>query len=395
MDDMVINIPEHNRGYIEIRGIKYEVSLFFSASDCVELLDIDANKEVSCISFVRNLIHKHIIGEVDIEADSISEECCSWYIEQFLMSNFDFACVYNNYDEKIHCCKRFVLAQKAIWNQMMNNTRPALSNIAEVVKGMCDAYMENIRPVLEGFQTLVAQYQEFYKNYQAGIAEQIRSFVDAFSKISIPNLTEEDKQIIMERYSKWGSYGWTSTDFLSEDLLDMQPSDYVDANKKARRILNSKGVELLFEHMETLPSIKKTDLSELKGSYYDKRYKACALVGFAMIDSKLIRSQGRAADNRKLGKRGLDKLKEKYMNDIEGFFLLSLSANNLFCCLEKMFECSQNFKTQPNVINRHFLVHGMLHRRVTQRDAIQTVLAVYNLFYLTELLDEVNKNERA
>lgn len=393
MDDLVINIPKPNRGYLEIQGIRYEVSLFFSANDCVELLDIDMEKETDCISFVRNLIHKHIIGETDIEADLISEKCCSEYIKQFLISDSDFECIYNTYDDKKHCCMRFVLAQKATCNQMMENIRPALSQFAEMLSGMYNNYLNNLKPVLEGLQTWLAQYQEFYKDYLAGIADQVRSIIDVFSNISIPNLSEEDRQKIHEKYSKWGSYGWTSTDFLSEDLLDIQPNDFADANKKAKKILDSKGVEVLFEQMSFIPGIKKADLSELRNSYYAKQYKACALVGFAMIDSKLIRAQGRAAVNRKLGKRGLDKLKEKYQDDIEGFFLLSLSANNLFCCLEKMFECSQNFKTQPTVINRHFLVHGMLHRRVTQRDAIQTVLVVYNLYYLTELLDEVNKNE--
>lgn len=391
MDDLVINIPEPNRGYIEIQGIKYEVSMFCSANDYVELLGIDVGKEEDCISFVRNLIHKHLIEEKGLAENSISEECCSEYIRQFLMVDSDLVSAYNTYDEEMHCCMRFALAQKETWRQKIEWIQPALSNMAEVIKEFYDTYWENIRPVIEDLQTWVANYQEFYKEYFAGIAEQVRSLVDTFSNVSFPSMSEEDKQRIFGRYSKWGSYGWTSTDFLSEDILDLQPTNMAEANKKAKQILNSESIESLFEHMAALSSIKKSDLSELKENYYDKRYKSCALVGFAMIDSKLIRSQGRVVENRRLGNRGLEKLKEKYRNDIEGFFLLSLSASNLFSCLEKMFERSQNFRTQPTVINRHFLVHGMLHRRVTQRDAIQTVLAVYNLYNLTEFLDEIKK----
>ena len=80
-------------------------------------------------------------------------------------------------------------------------------------------------------------------------------------------------------------------------------------------------------------------------------------------------------------------------SDIEGTFMLSLSVTNMLQCLKKMFESSANFVKQPVIINRHFVAHGMLHRRIIQRDAIQALLLAYNLYYFTDLVEGLNKHE--
>ena len=71
------------------------------------------------------------------------------------------------------------------------------------------------------------------------------------------------------------------------------------------------------------------------------------------------------------------------------FFSLHI-GNESFELLGKNVRAIGVFSIQPQVINRHFSVHGMLHRRILKRDAIQTILAVYNLYYLIEWMETID-----
>ena len=72
--------------------------------------------------------------------------------------------------------------------------------------------------------------------------------------------------------------------------------------------------------------------------------------------------------------------------DINKKVYLLFSYQNVYACLMKVFEDGGDFKKQPEVINRNFVDHGMLHRDVTKRDCIQIFLLYYNLL---EFLDIV------
>ena len=393
MDNVVdISFPEPSKGFLDIQGTKYEVSLFFSVHDSMRLEDSNLEQDDDYISFVKDTICKHVVGDITLDANKITEKNCISYIEQFLQANSETFDIYNEYDESLHPCRRFVLVQKELLNKMVENIKPALLRFSEMMDKMAETYIKSIKPIVEGLQSYITQSQEIYNSIIKDLSDKARIIIDAFSHISIPQLSEEDKQRIIERYMLWGDYGWTGTDFLEQELLNYAPSDVSEAHLIAKKMFNKEAVEKLFVQMGSLYSIKKSDLSELRNSYHNRNYKACTLVAFSMIDSRLIRSQGRAK-NRVHGKRGIKKLEDKMKPDTENAFILSLSLLNLYQCLYKMFENSDNFVNQPNIINRHFVTHGMLHRKVLQRDAIQTVLLVYNLYHLTDLVEELNKHE--
>jgi len=393
MNDVVnISIPEPKKGSLVIQGTTYEVSLLFNIHDSLRLEDADLEQDDDYILFVKDTICEHIISDVVIDTNWVTEENCVNYIELFLNANPEARDIYNSCDEVLHPCMRFVLVQKELLNKMVENIKPALLEFSEIIHKMSEDYMKIIKPLVEGIQSFVSQFQEIYEPIINSFSEQVRSFIDAFSHISIPQLSEEDKQRIIDRYMRWGNYGWTGTDFLEQELLDFDPSDISDANLTAKKLFKRDGIDKLFAQMESIASIKKTDLTELKSCYHNRSYKACVLVAFAMIDSRLIRSQGRV-ENRVHGNRGIKQLEKRIKPDTENAFILSLSLLNLYQCLNKMFEDSANFVSQPNIINRHFVTHGMLHRKVYQRDAIQTILLVYNLYHLTDLVEKLDKHE--
>ena len=58
----------------------------------------------------------------------------------------------------------------------------------------------------------------------------------------------------------------------------------------------------------------------------------------------------------------------------------------LFACLEKVFEGGKDFKNQPDVINRNFLDHGMMTKKVRKKDCIQLFLLYYNMLELLDMI---------
>lgn len=387
MDKSDLIISEPKEGNIQIQGIKCKVKFNFPASAFEKLYEIDTEIVSDCISYVRSVILNNMTYEAEIDENSISEDCCLEYIEQLRVNDSGFAKVYNTFDNDQHGCVRFILAYKEILDRTAENIAPALLQFADMIGEMQDVFFKSIKPALDGMQTMIVNYQNLYKDNLLTLFNQVSSFFNILINERSPKLSEEDKQKIIARYQIWGDYGWTSSEFLSQELLDYSPKDKSDADRIARRILNKKGVDVLFKRLET--TIKKTDLSELKTCYTGKNYKACVLISFAIIDAKLIRLQGKEYPCRKPGNTAIKRFAHKYNSDIKRSFVLSLSYYNLINCLNKTFEDSNNFKKQPEVINRHFIAHGMLNRKIIQRDAIQAMLLVYNLYQLLDFIDEV------
>lgn len=95
------------------------------------------------------------------------------------------------------------------------------------------------------------------------------------------------------------------------------------------------------------------------------------------------------------GMKGIKALRNKVENEtnVKNTFFFLLHMENLNYSLSAFFENGNNFVKQPEVINRNFINHGMMHRKVYKRDAIQVILATYNLYQLLEIMNGA-KNDR-
>ena len=70
--------------------------------------------------------------------------------------------------------------------------------------------------------------------------------------------------------------------------------------------------------------------------------------------------------------------------DIKNTFFTLLSFENIYTCLLKYYESGKNFVTQPEILNRNFLSHGMYTRNVTQRDCKKLFLLYFNWISILE-----------
>lgn len=204
-------------------------------------------------------------------------------------------------------------------------------------------------------------------------------------------ISEERKQELIKVYALWGTYGWTMSPFANEkSVFECKVVDKKTADSIAVKQYTEQKMKEIFEDTRNCKRLKKMDFEEAVFDYKSKQYKSCALVLFSLIDAILIRLQKRSdlgERGRKVGLKAVNEVKKRTETDVDTrVFLTAIRCKSVFACLERMFESGKDFKKQPDVINRNFLDHGMMTRKVSRKDCIQLFLLYYNIL---KLLDEI------
>lgn len=143
--------------------------------------------------------------------------------------------------------------------------------------------------------------------------------------------------------------------------------------------------ELFALLLENCP--RKKDIKEAIDCYNEKHYKACAMILFSIIDSRVIRIQNKK-EKRLTGVKAILKFKDatKQQATGEGELFLALNYANLFSCLLTMFGDTDNFTRKSTVINRNYLDHGMSYKTVRKKDCIKAFLLLYNLLEFIDIM---------
>ena len=227
-------------------------------------------------------------------------------------------------------------------------------------------------------------FLEHFRKMESQLSEIIKN-------IRIPSISEERKQELLETHTLWGTYGWTINPCVEfKTLFNIAPLDKKTADSVALKACSEKEMEELFDIIMRTKRVNKTDFEEAVFDYKHKKYKSCALVLFSLVDAMLIRLQKKTDSNgrgRKVGFRAVKEVENRIEEDVnKDLFFTVMFCTNISACLKKMFESGNDFKKQPEVINRNFLDHGMLTRRVSRKDCIQLFLLYYNML---ELLDKI------
>lgn len=224
------------------------------------------------------------------------------------------------------------------------------------------------------------------------IARKIGKIVsESLPKIKIPSISEKRKRELIEANRLWGSYGWTINPYASlETVFNCMFVDKKTADSIALRQCSTQTMEQIFDLISQTKRVKESDIEEAVFDYKHKQYKSCAFILFSLVDAALIRLQRRSDLNGKRRQVGLSAVKQvrnRTETDVnKELFFSCLFIENLFACLEKVFESGKDFKMQPDVINRNFLDHGMMTKRVRKKDCIQLFLLYYNVLKLLDMI---------
>lgn len=235
-----------------------------------------------------------------------------------------------------------------------------------------------------------------------------------WNALTIPWLTEEEKQKRIDVYRRWGAYGWTvfpHVPYKELKLFREDPGSRTEANKKALSYFRTqKQMDTFWKEFDRLGKVRQCDFQEAIKDFDNRCYKSCAMVLYSLIDARLIRLQGGPKENveepqakskkkryRYSGAAASGKIKKKYIEvhekDLERMFFNNLSRENLFCAIDVLYENGDDFRIQPEIMNRNFVDHGMLHRKVRRMDCIQLFLAYYNFLTFENRLTAEDRKE--
>lgn len=332
---------------------------------------------------------------------------------EFFVEIFD-ALLYNANDfytilDKIHCdeiCEKYI---RAYSNYCIKNIHKAFEHENRSLSNAISSMESSIKSTIEDinssyftslFETIRNAFSWYASNAET-IASSISATLDSFSKlgqslissiydiignIEIPEVSEKRKKELINTYKQWGKYGWTVPPFAEINCFNTHPNSQIEADEIALKYCQNNDIQQLFTLLlENCP--RKKDIKEAIDCYNEKHYKACAMILFSIIDSRVIRLQNKK-EKRMTGVNAILKFKDatKQQATGEGKLFLALNFANLFPCLLTMFDDTENFTKKSTVINRNYLDHGMSYKTVRKKDCIKVFLLLYNLLEFIDIM---------
>lgn len=410
MQDIEIPSPGGEKILIELNGKSIEIKPYLSLSDIEFVAGIsESTTEDDYSKIVAEIIASHTRGVFSAEEVlQIGKDTIDHYIQICVNTDKVLQEKYNETETEDQY-ERFVLAiEKCIHFYAKNISEsfekvllPAIKPIAESTQDIIKNISKSIEPIIkvsESIQAMISSMQNIWSDSMNSLIhvlsdmpdysrmfEGIRASVKELLKnITIPTITEEEKQCWIDSYTLWGKFGWTLPPMGEVGIFNDPPCDMKEANRIIRSCTSDSEMIELFKELKEMKHIRKSDIEEAIDCFKGKHYKSCVMIIFSLIDARLIRSQI-DSDRKRNGQRPSGKtaavnlfgrIEAQYID--QSMLFTVLNQVNILAALETVFEVGGDFKNQPSVINRNFLDHGMLHRNVTKRDCVMMFLLLYN-----------------
>jgi len=377
--EVIIHKPINKTIEIKINGLPYLIKNNISLKDGRILFDCfkeTSDYKKAFASMIHNKISNNnktltpSLDEIIKEEDSIFYE----FINSVIEDTERLQIYFNEIDNNTPIIKRFYLAHEKYFNAQLKKVSESIYELTKDID--FTAFIDNFYQAITSFISKIdfSFMEKAVQNYSNAFSEIIK-------KLYIPDISEERKTELINSYNKWGEFGWSLLPNISANLFKNEPIDMKNANKIALNFCKSDIMENLFVKIKK-QNIKISDFEEAVFCYKHKKYKACILLLFGLIDAKMIRIQSKFPnykDNRSFGNNAIKILKKLFDEINENTLDLLLKYLNLFSCLNTFFSSRKNFKNEPITTNRHFLAHGMSTKRARKRDCIQLFLVLYNL----------------
>lgn len=379
---------EEKKIYVNLCNQEYEVSTIISFRDLRKIQEAKLDATTDFQRVFAELVYEKIMKESKPAVDNIySDENLKVCAEEFILINSRVEEFYRINQERMEFYRAVLISIYEKYDEEFKESIKGLPRINnEVIEGISNAlnaFRQTVvkivtSPVIENLARMTAQISEVLGNIASNVSETLQN-------IKLPTISNERKEELRVAYKAWGSYGWTTMPNLPISGFSDCPVDIKEANKLALSYCTNKDMENLFDILRDMKGVKKSDLEEAIFDFEHRQYKSCALVLFGLIDAKLIRLQKKDKNPkgkwREVGKSAanivLDKIKSE--QDLEKKLFLLLDYENILSCLNTVFAKADDFRMQPIVINRNFVDHGMMTKKVVRKDCIQIFLLYYNL----------------
>jgi hypothetical protein len=387
---------------IFINEKEYGVPTHFSMNDSEQYL-AELTKDGDYKKAIAVIVHKKLNSAYGAESPLLqdvintNDVAFSEYIFAVVANSKELQQIFDDTDDTLPMRQRFGIAHKVyidmLGKQLTDAMRPVLENYNQLIKNIdfsglyrFQELVNKMRPAWLDAIDGITRTTQMIANAVQPFQQIAASITEAVSKITIPTISQEEKELWEQNYKKWGEIGWPVLPNAPFNFFNGFPEDTKTANKLAMQFCDTKSMDKLFKELHE-QDIKKADLDSAIFCYKSKQYKACALMIFCLIDSKMIKLQPKT-ERREVGLRATKKLNVHLDEKLSKthFFISALYQINLMTCLGTYFANGNNFIKEPDTINRNFVNHGMNVRTVRKRDCIQLFIALNNLLEFLDYL---------
>lgn len=199
-------------------------------------------------------------------------------------------------------------------------------------------------------------------------------------------------------YKKWGDCGWAINPQIGNKFFLTAPNSLENADEIMQSFCNIDNITEIKNALSTY-GLNSEDLEDALLCFKNNQYKPCAMVLFSMLDYSLINLNciGKDKNGKPYLKTGLGAICELKDKDEKIFnendFLLFLQFKLIIHCLMILFQNTNNFEKEPQIINRNYLMHGKNTKPVTNIDCYKLWTALYSLVIVyQELKEQVHIN---
>ncbi len=408
--------------FIKIGKTEYGATAYYSVNDMEFIAGIDFTSfDINYREISLSVLRLHLIDFSDEEINNleIDDTEIERFIDLYVESSRELKSIYseNKTDELF---ERFISSLRKrtdeLGKQIVENLRPVLQEFANAMINIAPlapklAITSQLQESLKSFSEISRVYTcsiqsaavsmaealsesmnkllPDYNQVMSNLSQTMSKFAEAFKS---PLLSDKRKKELQDSFTKWGKYGWTLPPNADLALFYNSPRDEKNAYGIVQPYINKDRMQFVFNILLQMKHIRKSDVSEAIANYEDRRYKSCIMILFSLIDARIIRLQDvKDGKRRPSGYKGANTYFEKVEADemIELTFADVLYKYCILSSLSVVFERGDDFKKQPDVVNRNFIDHGMLHRNVTQRDCKKVFLLLYNFEALVEELEKI------
>lgn len=242
-----------------------------------------------------------------------------------------------------------------------------------------DSKLQNIVNGLRLFAKRVSQVSEIFKNLFEEAAPKLQELI---LSLQVPGYTKEEKEELVKAVIAWGNYGWTYCSSTPHSELLIFPEPLECADDYMAKYCSDEEIISIKNHLSG-KGFDEKDLEEALFCCQHDKFKSSCLILFGLIDHLLIKRNKTFTKNnktmRKLGKSAVAAIEYDSQKDFEKDTLFSyLTFLNIIKCLGTLFEYGDDFQTQPVIINRNFISHGMYESEVTKLDCFKVWSALFS-----------------
>lgn len=256
------------------------------------------------------------------------------------------------------------------------------------------------RNIADSFKEYIKLSDTLIKDSLEQLKKQLGEIV---SILKTPRISDDKRKEIEINLKKWSDIGWTTPSYVNPNFLFSFPDNKLKQDEIVEYFLKSD--RLLFNHIRECENVKFNDFNEAIDNYESGRYKSCIMIVFSLIDEMIIKNQhkddrkkpqkNKKVGERYIGKGGAYKIKCRVadLNQSQGFWDLFIIST--LDCIMKLYEYGDDFKTQPEIINRNFLMHGMYEKNVTRIDCLKVFHLYYNVLTYVDNIFFISLEDKA